>query len=266
VPEVTEFIPLRKKKIEMKKEILSPESEDLTQELIKSVRDSTNYIVFEKNVARALNELGLGAERIGGPDRTDVFVKSPFKAIVECKTSVSGSLSQVNFTRMKRHKKKADAEFAAIASESFDPAVIEDAITEGVALIQTNLLAELLSLNLQFPLGAEYIRLIFASKGLPAEDVIDHIRSYVVTMGLRSQELVSFLGVLDAEDRSIDEIKGRFEGKEGKRCRTDDLRAMLEFLSNPILEIVGKGEIGYHLKLPLFLTKRRIKAVLSGFK
>lgn len=262
-PELGELIPVRERP-EKEQAVEALEEADLGQELVASGRDPKHYSVFEVNVTRALVELGLHAERLGGPGSTDVLVKEPFRAVIDCKSTSSGSLSQINFTRIKRHQQENQAEFCAVISENFDPAVSKDAEIEGMALIRTETLAELLHLNLQFPIGPGKIRALFLTKGLANEGVLENIRLYVSEMKAKVQQVALILEVLDFVRRPLHEVRGRLSGRGSGEFTTEQLSEALDFLCHPILDVVDKSEGGFSLKMPPLLAERRVKAVLSG--
>lgn len=235
---------------------------DLAESLVDSSTDSDHPSRFEETVARVFSELGLEASRLGRPGQTDVLITSPFRAIVDCKATASGSLAQIYFTRIKRHQREHEAQSAAVVSVQFAPAVIEDARAEGVSLWESGRLVELLNLNREVPIPPSLLKVLFETQGLVTEDAFAQVRSFITETTSKVDRAIQILEVLDFVGRTPEEIKGRLAGRGLGDFDLDEIVVTLNFFSFPILDLIAQTPKGYCLKITLPQARIRLRTIL----
>ncbi len=264
-PSLGEHIPLLKNRRQalVQEELALQNPEELPDVLLEVSQDSAHFVRFERAVEHAMNELGLEAKLLGGPGSTDILVRQPFRAIVECKSTSSGSISQVNFTRIKRHATQENTKIAVVTGIRFDRAVIEDAASEGVALLDVPLLIQLLKSNKAFPIAPQSFRSLFETPGLiettalaPLEDKWQEAERKIAT-------LTALLQALDSGHRTVTELKGRLEGSGLGQFTVEEIETALAFLAAPVLNVVETSKEGYALSLPVALATLRLKTIFN---
>lgn len=260
-PELGEFKP----RVTKKEELIVPPKEvvNLEDELLLTSKDSSHPKNFEIALAKFFNELGFSARRIGGSGETDVLIFEPVRFIVDAKSTKADSKSSINFTRIKRHMKKNDAEFMVIVSVGFDPAVCRDAEMEGATLIDVQTLITLLKIHREYVLSPfDYIE-ILKQPGIITNEKLSLLQEKIEdqnNMLIKSQVL---LESLDFTPRNIDEIKGRIdlycEQKQTPRIEKREIEKLLIFLSHDLLKIVNQKDGKYSLRFSPSLSKEKLK-------
>jgi hypothetical protein len=257
------FKPLHRKVKQKRKEEIVITSTDLPALIEKLCRESEQHTRFEKELAIVFNELGLEAEHIGGPGDTDVLVKAPFQAIVDGKTTSEAKLSQVNFSRLKRHMQDNRAKYMMVVSLDFSPALIKDAKVEGASLVPAEVLASVLRQNQLIPLPVKAVESIFSIKGKVDVSQLKEIFLETNNSMLLAKQAKAALECIDYVPRSIEEIKGRidihFNHIGIPRIDISSLEHILKFLSNPILGLVLQVDGRFSASMKSSLAIRRLK-------
>ncbi|MHA1676771.1 MAG: hypothetical protein ACTSU6_06285 [Candidatus Njordarchaeales archaeon] len=122
---------------------------EISKELNKAQYQTDEPEIFERILTNVFNYLGLNAKHLGGPNEPDIVVEcNGEKVTVDTKTlrKNSGATEQViGFPAQKRYKKKYNAYKAAVVAASFRKGnVLETAREEGVILIETKAICQLL--------------------------------------------------------------------------------------------------------------------------
>lgn len=258
-----DFTPLHKEaKREQKQEAVIV-STDLPALIEKLCREPEQHIRFEEELAHVFNELGLEATHVGGPGDTDILIKAPFRAIVDGKTTSEAKLSQVNFSRIKRHMRDNDAVYMMVVSSEFSPALIRDAEIEGASLLPAEVLAAVLRQHQMLPLPLKVIESLFCVKGKVDDPQLQEILAEADNLPLFARQARATLECVDYVPRSLDEIKGRidiyFDHVGIPRIDTNLLESMLMFLSSPILGLVLRVEDKFAASMRPDLAIRRLK-------
>lgn len=148
-------------------------SREIEKSLLEIIVDYSTkgefYKEFENVVFNAFLELGFECEWISEGTKsgdTDILIKNPYRVIVDAKTRSSGSLSEINFTRLKRHKDNNNAKYILVVGPDFDPALCRDAEREGVCLLTAGTLRRILELNKDFSLSPADLEDIISTHGL----------------------------------------------------------------------------------------------------
>ncbi len=236
---------------------------ELAALLVQAASESQRYVQFEDIVARALRSVGLEAHREGGAGNTDVVITGPFRAIVECKSTASASLSNANFVRIKRHMALHEASVAAVVGVKFDPGVQADAEAMNVALLEVRPLADLIRDSIEFPLPPEVFLDILGHTGLVPTEKWRKATASISTAQAKIARLSRVLDVLDFQERSVDELRGRLSSQSDKEYSANEVREAIDFLRAPLLDIAGEGSSGYKLKVATAQARTRMRAVLS---
>lgn len=226
-------------------------------------REPEQHTRFEKELTHVFSELGLEADHIGGPGDTDVLIRAPFQAIVDGKTTSEAKLSQVNFSRLKRHMRDNQAKYMMVVSVDFSPAVIQDAQVEDASLMPVEVLAAVLRQHQSFPLPLKVIESLFCVKGRVDASQLKEILAEANSLPLLARQAKATLECMDYVPRSLEEIKGRidihFDHVGIPKIDAVLLESILAFLSNPILGLVLQVEDKFVVSMRPDLAIRRLK-------
>jgi hypothetical protein len=260
---VYDFRPLRREvKRERKQEAVFVPT-DLSALIERLCREPEQHTRFEEELTHVFSELGLEADHIGGPGDTDILIKEPFRAIVDGKTTSEAKLSQVNFSRLKRHMHDNYAAYMMVVSVDFSPAVIQDAQAEGASLVPIEVLAAVLRQHQTVPLPLKVIESLFVVKGKVDGSQLHQILVEANNLSLLARQARATLECMDYVPRSVDEIKGRidihFDHVGIPRIDTALLEAILMFLSSPILGLVLQTEGKFAATMRPDLAIRRLR-------
>ncbi len=132
---------------------------------------------FEEVITEYFNTLGFVAEKIGGPGDTDILVKEPYRFIVDAKSTKLDSKGRINFTRIKRHKRKNNAKYMVIVSTNFQRAVIKDAEMENACLIKVDFLEDLYTLFKRTWFSPFELEGLFSKSGVISNKDIDFLEN-----------------------------------------------------------------------------------------
>ncbi len=147
----------------------------LANEIGNASTDSRNPDRLEVAVRDAFRHLGFGAEKLGGPGKTDVLVTAPlgkndsYSVTIDAKTVGSGSLGdgQVNWDALDEHRDNHEADYALLVAPnpSSKGRLMRSAHSHQVAVLSTEELAELCLLHAEMPLGLQEYRVLFETGG-----------------------------------------------------------------------------------------------------
>lgn len=248
----------------------------LIAELEAASRDSASPARFEKACAQAFISLGVDAEHIGGPGRTDVLVtvRSNLaviaRAIVDAK-SAAGQLNEgsVKFDALREHAEKHKASHMAVIAPTFEGSgrLADWARANGVVVYTASELAGLLSEHERYPFSAEDVAdLLTVDKreGVVArrKQSLEHLRlvSDVV------HELVTESAQAQPEPIAARDI-GRVMRRNGSGVTDDDVAAVLRFLEQPEIGAVGSASAGkYTLPSAPSTAAMRLRAIAQAIE
>lgn len=245
-------------------------SETISTEKIKNVlkevrlasKDSSNPDRFEKSIKAAFELLGFKAEWLGCSGKTDVLLqaqsapKLSYRVAVDTKSTASGNVTDglVDFDTLLEHRKLHNADYTAIIGCSFQgERLIKRAREHKVVLIDIDSLEEIIKSHMEIPIQISIYRRIFDQSGIVDINVLDDSRNKIKRYGLLVEAIMNCLA-----EESIDPVtEGILSAREIYRSVRDDKRfdiapelneieAILELLSSPLIECVGKNKEGYY--------------------
>jgi len=241
------------------------EMEKIKSELISSSIKSDKPSLFEKVITSCFKFLGFECKHIGGAGNTDVLVSSPYRVIIEAKTTTRGRIGKIYFTRLKQHKEKHNADFIAVICNDFEPSVIRDAEIESSLLIQTRLLCRLLDLNEEYPLSPSDLKHIFQLKGLLKEMDLQDLRNRLVNLKEKTENLYIIIQSIDNQKRNLDEVFGRYQMKcTALNTSTLDkiqFKAFIDFLAMPFMGVIVKENSLYYREVSENIAMKRLKKI-----
>lgn len=250
------------------------EVEALARLLQQSAKDSTHPDRFERAVRDAFAFLGFQAEWLGGSGRTDVLLDAllgkndSYRAIVDCKTSASGSVhdQQVDWVTLAEHKAKHDAEHVVLLlPEPQGPRIVERAVQHHVTIIEAEQLAGLCRQHAKMPLGLDDYRRLFEQYGRLTTEALDE----------RAEEhrrLADLTAVLLETVRGRSRTFGRLTARDlflilaestvAEGTSEDELGMLLASLASPLLALLdGNPTEGYRVTTSSEVARMRLSAL-----
>lgn len=226
----------------------------LGADLVKAGMDSENSIQLEHLTTNALQLLGFEARHIGGGGKTDVLAtvegrnRESVRLIVDAKSARSGTVGEgaVSFDTLREHKEQHRADHVILVGPNFDSGrVRKRAKQNGVALLTTTELAEVLLRHAKFPLSTHLYLGLFTGSDEDRRDLEAHWSS----AEQRASLLAQVVSVLAEESRDADDVtQGALTSNEvyliarsagtGPRPKPEDIDAALGLLQHPLLSAV----------------------------
>lgn len=236
---------------------------NLEDELLLTAKDSANPQNFEISLEKFFIEIGFPCRRIGGSGETDILVLEPKRFIVDGKSTKADAKSSINFTRIKRHMKENSAEFMAIISVGFDPAVGRDAKMEGATLIDIQTLVTILRIHKEYVLSPlDYLE-VFSQSGIITAQEINMLQPRIESQNNILNKSFILIENLDFTPRNIDEIKGRIDlfCQQNTKAYIEkkEIENLLTFLSHDLLAVIAKEDSKYNLRFTPLLARERLK-------
>jgi hypothetical protein len=245
---------------------------------------------FESALAEAFAFLGFAVERLGGPGETDLVLTAhlgadSYRVIVDAKTSKNGKVTenQINWPVLAQHRKHHGATDAVVVGEEFGGGNLLRFATEyGVTLLRTADLGAVLERHAATPFTLLDLRDLFATTGSNHEGLAalrrrsaDAQRRWRLLGAVIAREAVRWTASphharIPQPPRLIAEaLYAVFIAQAGQAGNLsdvpslDDLKAALEFLSNPALGILRRlpESDAFHLTLNPQMAWRRLSAL-----
>lgn len=243
---------LIKKKLESKKDDREVKIELLKSRLVNYASLSEEPTKFEEVITEVFGELGFECEHIGGSGKTDVLAKSNYRSVIEAKATKRASVTKVNFTRLKQHKKRHGADFVIVVAKNFDPAVVRDSEIENAILFPISILTDLLEISKNYPLNPNLLLNLFIKQGVIKTDDLEYVRDEYKRWQAYKKGLYILIDNLSEEKRrTCDELVGAVNAKLEIEAGVSDffsreeMRKILGFLQIEPLKIVHEKEEGY---------------------
>lgn len=238
---------------------------NLLYDLRTSSIDSSNPTNFEKVLQKYFEELGFFSELIAKSGTTDILLTAPtapkftYKVNIDAKTNREGKITEslIDFETLKEHKEKHKAQYVVVVGKSFvGSRLIKRAESNGIALIDVDVLETLLKNHQKYPLQAiEYLP-IFQQKGIVNLDVLN--KQYNIMN--RQKDLFKLI-IKILIDNSNDDYSGGIISSEviyfmikqethnlDISITMKEVKDMLSLLSNSLIDCVGKTKEGYYAK------------------
>ncbi|MCI5595915.1 MAG: restriction endonuclease [Lachnospiraceae bacterium] len=239
------------------------EDDDLLRRIRLASKDSANPQEFEKVLQEAFETLGFKAEWLGGSGKTDVLLqavcapKLSFRVAIDAKSTSAGNVpeNQIDFDTLKEHKKIHEADYTMVVGCSFQGERLQRRAREHkVALLDIDGLEELLKAHREIPIPVSAYKKIFEQSGIVDLDVLNDERNRVRRYGFLVEAIMKCL--LEESDDPI--TKGALSIREIYRSIRDnesfdmapepaEIEAILDFLSSPLIDCVGKNGKEYFI-------------------
>lgn len=243
----------------------------LCDQLRTTQHDTENPILFEKAVASAFRALGFQAEHIGGPGDTDVDVHAllgdqSFSLVIDAKTSQPGrSKGSINYDPLKNHQELHAADYAIVVAPAFAGGdTIAFAEKQGIGLLGTGLLIQLIEESARSGVSLYFLRDIFSKVGLLKLNLDAHLQSRNDVMRAMKAVLEVFETHQRGEETSSSLETGSvywmLKGKGGKYPR-HYVEYAVDLLANPLVGILEKKGEGYVLTLPVSKAFARLTSL-----
>lgn len=250
--------------------------ESLIAELEAASRDSLNPERFERACAAAFTSLGVEANHLGGPGRTDVLVtvRSSLKvlgrAIVDAK-SASGQLAEgsIKFDALREHAAIHNATLMAVVAPGYEGSgrLTTWGPANGVVLLTAAELGELIRAHQTYPFTAEdIVDLLTVDRRSAVDDrhaeAVEHLD--LVTSILR--ELSAEAGQANPEPVAARDI-GRLMRRDGSTISDEEVDSVLRLLSQPSIGAVRSDPHGlYTLPSTPEVAATRLRALARAIE
>lgn len=253
--------------------------DELCDELEQAQHDTKNPDRFEAAIAEAFAFLGFETEHIGGPGKADVLISAllggdSYSVVADAKTCQKGkTLSSPNYQPVNDHKEQNSADFAVFIAPGYSGGnTREHAAKQGVGLIETSTLIQILRWHDHIPFTLYDLKKIFSGIGYN-ENLSDEIGRTHILQDEFMQLAMETIQLIDEMQRNSEtstplslqavEILFRFQAQRSgaKNYETKDIDSVLELLSNPLLGILKKEEGGFALTMPVKSAAGRISVL-----
>ncbi len=256
----------------------------LIQQITAAQREAGKPAGFEHAIAEAFQFLGFDVTVYGQPGKTDMVVDSPlghdrFRAVVDAKASGSGKIpeSQISWLVVAGHRQHENADYAVVVGEKFAGGNLHKFAAEnGVALVDTESLIEVMRLHAATPFPAADLRPLFGTAG-PVSSVIADLRQKAQTTRRHWQLVAEIVQLIDDFSRSeyppvptpgnlhavLADRALAAKDKTISPPSEQDVRDALLFLSSRaigVLRPVDPETAGYRLTMSRHAAARRLRA------
>lgn len=223
---------------------------DIISRLEETQTKSQSPNDFEEAIKDAFDFLGFEAEWIGGSGDTDVIVtanigKASYKITVDGKTSASGKIhdNQIDWYSLKDHKIKNQADYVLVIGPNFSGGNLERrAEADGVFLLKTEDLIQLVKAHSEFPFTLTELKNLFAGKGDRSSQLDD-----ILTQNRTRKEFLHQFKIVIKEMQSLQDGRlGYFtHASLASREKLDDVdidpeevQAIIKLLDLPFIRAV----------------------------
>lgn len=244
------------------------EERDLSEIIIEYSTKSELHKEFEFAVLRAFQAMGFDCEWISEGTKsggTDILVKIPYRIIIDPKTRSDGSLAEINFTRIRRHRDSNDAKYIVVVAPGFTPALIKDAEQENTCLLTAGILREILLLNEDFSLTPVDLEDIISTRGLVDKSKLEQLREKYSRRVCYVNRLLVVMEELK-NPQSLDTLYGVIGTRDRYEKRSEigkhELIQILELLSLPPINAVKVDADGRYFRIrEISDVKRRLISI-----
>ncbi len=250
-------------KITEKPSPIKERERDLSEIIIEYSTKSEFHKEFENAILRAFQEFGFDCEWISEGIKsgdTDILVRSPYRIIIDPKTRSNGSLAEVNFTRIKRHRDINKARYIIVLAPGFDPALRKDADREQVCLLTAKMLVNILLLNEDFSLSPSDLEDIISTSGMVGDSKLKQLEERYSREICYVNHLIEVVEELKSP-QSLDTLYGiiRTRDKYEKRPETSkrEISQISELLALPPISAVKIDANGKYVRIKELSDVRR---------
>ncbi|MFT7835130.1 restriction endonuclease [Saccharothrix sp. BKS2] len=247
----------------------------LGAELVEASVDSANYRRFERAIADAFAELGLGVESGGGPSKTDVIVdvwQSPTRRVrvaVEAKTDGGGTVTEqdVKFEALEEHRIRHDAAVTVLIGPDFSTRLRQWANNKNVVMLTAHQLAGMLARQAETPLFPYELATLLVDRDRNALDstwrmarrrqsVVAHVLDIMWKSGNDPVEIDYSAGALGVRD-----IWRESKGLLDLPMEKAEIEEALAFLSSPFIAGVAPHRSDHVATAPPSLVAARLRTL-----
>ena len=240
-------------------------------EITSAETDSSNPTRFERAVRAAFDSMGFDAKHLGSPGQTDVLITArlgkdqSYRVAIDAKTASSGSVSpgQVDWDSLKDHREKHNATYSLLVGPNpSNKRLIDRARNHSVAILPSNVLADLTRRHVHAPLSLLDYKTIFEANG-------EVNLQYVDSKAKRYGELRQLASVLWTKLAETSQIRGRMTARDlhvllGQTAFKDvcesEIERLLQMLSHPLVGgLDGCSGTGYVVATSPKVWARRIR-------
>lgn len=258
----------------MKKDEKEAEIELLKDKLVQYASLSEEPTKFEEIIKKIFVEFGFECKKIGKSGDTDVLAKSNYSIIIEAKSTKRKAISRINFTRLKQHKIKHNADFIIIIAKNFEPAVIRDSEIEKALLFPIETISRLLEISKNYPIYPDLLFPLLKKKiGIVKKEDLAYIENMYKEQRLLKEGLYLLIDILSNEKpKTVDEIKGVINTKLEEKYKVRDffdrkeIEKILNLLQIKSLNLVAKRKDGYVRLLDAKNSKRILSFFFNSMK
>lgn len=247
---------------------------EIGEELAIAARAAQDHKRLELAVASALAALGFQVEHLGGSGRTDVVAVSPlaagnrFTVIADAKASAKGEVGAFDAVTLREHKETYGADSVIAVGERFsDSRTVGRAKSEGVGLLTTGALAQLVDLASQGLIGVHDLRALFTMTGnIPEEAIVAKARPSQRLNGIAKAVVFALAEEAAANDEVTEGALSALDLYRHLRARDDaptlnDIQLVLDLVASPFVRgLVKKGE-KYSLSDHVGIVAARLRRV-----
>lgn len=236
--------------------------DECLKEIRLSSRDSSNPNRFEKAVEEGFKLLGFKTELLGGAGKTDILIQAPtvskyaYTVAVDAKSTYSGGITEghINFDTITDHRNLHNANFSLIVGPEFHgERLIERAVKHQVVLLDVDSFEKLIRFHMEVPLKADSYKKIFMKAGIADLTLIEEDRESLLRDGKLLRAIIECL----SEESNDPVTEGIIQPREiyqilknkkefSSPPSLEEINAMLEFLSSPLIGCVGQTKEGYY--------------------
>jgi hypothetical protein len=245
--------------------------------LKQSQHDSANYEQFEMTIAQAFEILGFDVDHIGGAGNADVVIKAAlgedsFSAVIDAKSKKEGGsyAAPSGYAQIKNHQEENATTYAIVIAPDFAGGnTVSFAEKEGIGLMTTNDLINLLEAHAESPLSLYYVKSLFEGQVGRINLTMDN--EHV----LRLQRILAARTVLNVFDNLQRDEEGNFPSLtvneifahvyNEHRLTKEFIADAIDFLGNPLVGILERRHDGFVLTIPAKLAAGRLAAIANVF-
>jgi hypothetical protein len=216
---------------------------------------------FERAVSRAFAFLGFETEHLGGPGRTDVLcvaqlaTSDRYRVIVDAKSSGNGIVDEggLTFDVLRDHKKKHKADYIVVVGPGFAPRLKNWALENRVILLTIDDLTSIVALQVENPVSLSDLREMLSRVDTFKDDLIDRFQTLERRSSLMRKIVdLAFQEVVDEDPIddgfiSIENVVYALRKEFSPRPSLDEVREVLEFLSNPVVGALVSSKGRYRM-------------------
>lgn len=243
-------------------------SDNFSRDVLTAQSETTNPENYEVLITSLFSQLGFESNHVGGSGEPDVIIFAPqgfksYRGIIDCKTGTSPiGEYRIDWLTLNDHKRHSDADYILVVGPSFAGGrLLDRAIENGITLMTSEFLLELLSHHKKMPYSFSDYQQLFDVKGLLGDTELQRMSSitndYVHYSNIISVIFSSLIEITPSEEKlDISGLRIYLNYTKKVKCTTKDIEKCLTMLENkPIAAI--RREDNYIIPLVSLETLKR---------